>query len=78
MYYNEEVTTKAKEVWFSDDCIFIETYDGEKLSQSLKWYPRLAEATEVQRTAFRLSSMGIHWEQLDEDVSFESFTYKDE
>jgi len=27
---------KAKEVWFSDDCIFIETYDGEKLSQSLK------------------------------------------
>lgn len=69
---------KAKEVWVSDDRIFIETYDGEKLSQSLKLYPRLAKATEVQRTAFRLSSMGIHWEQLDEDVSFESFTYKDE
>lgn len=31
-----------------------------------------------QRIAFRLSLMGIHWEQLDEDVSFESFTYKDE
>ena len=68
---------KAKEVWFSDDRIFIETDNGEKLSQSLKWYPRLANAPEAQRTAFRLSSMGIHWEQLDEDVSFESFTYKD-
>ena len=71
-------TMSVKEVWFADDRIFIESYNGEKLSQSLKWYPRLAGATEVQRTAFRLSSIGIHWEQLDEDVSFESFRYKNE
>ena len=30
-------TMSVKEVWFADDRIFIETYNGEKLSQSLKW-----------------------------------------
>ncbi len=69
---------KAKKVWFADGRIFIETDKGEKLSQSLNWYPRLAEATEAQREAYRLSPMGIHWAEIDEDVSFESFDYPDE
>ena len=70
-------TVKAKKVWFADNRIFIVTEKGQKLSQSLKWYPRLAGATDAQRESFRLSPMGIHWEQLDEDGSFESFTYLD-
>lgn len=69
---------KAKKLWFADGRLFIETDKGEKLSQSLKWYPRLAGATDAQREAYRLSPVGIHWAELDEDVSFESFAYPDE
>ena len=71
-------TMKVMEVWFANERNFLETDEGDTVSQPLKWYPRLAGATDVQRESFRLSPMGIHWEQLDEDVSFESFTYKDE
>lgn len=66
---------KAIKVWFADDRIFIETDTGEELSQSLNWYPRLMAATTAQRKAYRLSEMGIHWAELDEDVSYESFEY---
>ena len=69
---------KATKVWFADGRLFIETDKGEKLSQSLKWYPRLEAATDTERAAYRLSTMGIHWTAIDEDVSFESFTYPDE
>lgn len=69
---------KATKVWFADGRLFIETDKGEKLSQSLKWYPRLEAATDAERAGYRLSPMGIHWAAIDEDVSFESFTYADE
>lgn len=68
---------KATKVWFADDKIFIETDAGKQLWQSLLWYPRLKDATEAQRLKYRLSPCGIHWEELDEDVSFESFTYEE-
>ncbi len=69
---------KVEKLWFADEQIFIETDTGEQLSQSLKWYPRLTKATDAQRKAYRLSPMGIHWADIDEDVSFESFYYKDD
>jgi len=68
---------KAKKVWFSEDKIFILSQDNEELWQSLLWYPRLKLATEIQREAFRLTPFGIRWYDIDEDVSFESFTYED-
>ena len=68
---------KAKKVWFSEDKIFILSQDNEELWQSLLWYPRLKLATEIQREAFRLTPFGIRWDDIDEDVSFESFTYED-
>jgi len=69
---------KIAKLWFADGRIFIETDSGDALSQSLKWYPRLENATPAQRTAYRLSPMGIHWPEIDEDISFESFTYPNE
>lgn len=69
---------KITKLWFADGRIFIETDKGDTLSQSLKWYPRLENATPAQREAYRLSPMGIHWADIDEDVSFESFTYPNE
>ena len=68
---------KAVKLWFDDANIFIETDKGEIRSQSLKWYPLLKGATPAERAAYRFTDEGIRWEQIDEDVSFESFTYDD-
>ena len=69
---------KIAKLWFADGRIFIETETGDTLSQSLKWYPRLENATPAGREAYRLSPVGIHWPEIDEDISFESFTYPNE
>ena len=53
------------------------TDDGHQLWQSLLYYRRLREATDEQRADYELDDEGIHWETLDEDVSFESFEYED-
>ena len=39
----------------------------------LSWFPRLQNATIEQRENYELSPFGIHWEELDEDLSFEGF-----
>lgn len=63
-------------IWFADNRIYGETDDGRTLFQSLLYYKRLLNATDEQRNNYRISRMGIHWEELDEDVSFESFEYE--
>ena len=45
--------------------------------QSLLWYPRLKAATDEQRKDYRIGLGGIHWRNIDEDISFESFKYDD-
>lgn len=67
---------KAEKLWFEHDRIYLLTDDGQTLWQSLSWYPRLLTATETQRSDYRQTAFGIHWPQIDEDVSFESFTYE--
>lgn len=64
-----------KKLWFKDERIFIRTEDEKVLWQSLLWYPRLKNATEEERNDYRINRFGIRWESIDEDVSFESFTY---
>jgi hypothetical protein len=43
--------------------------DGRILGVPLAWFPRLLHATSEQRDQVRLSSRGLHWEALDEDIS---------
>ena len=43
--------------------------DGRKIVTPLDWYPRLNGATAKQRTNFEIMPMGIHWPDLDEDLS---------
>ncbi len=62
-------------VWIEGEKIFLLTKEGVQMWQSLLWYPRLMEATAQERAMFRLNSFGIRWDNIDEDVSFESFTY---
>ena len=67
---------KMKKLWFADEKIFIITDTGKELWQSLLWYSRLLNATDEQRMNYETDSEGIRWDELDEDVSFESFTYE--
>jgi len=66
---------EIKKIWFVDDKIFITTDTGKELWQSLLWYPRLHQATDKQRCHYEIDDEGIRWDELDEDVSIESFLY---
>jgi hypothetical protein len=62
-------SAKAKSVSFDDDKMWVELSDGRTLGIPLAWFPRLLHATPAQRQACRISSRGLHWEALDEDIS---------
>jgi len=64
-------------LWFENDKIFVRTKEGKVLWQSLLWYHRLLYASDSQRSSFRASYSGIHWPEVDEDMSYESFFYDD-
>lgn len=64
-------------IWFADDRIYGETSEGKIVWQSLLYYKRLRNATPEQRENYEMDDEGIYWEDLDEDVSFESFEYDD-
>jgi hypothetical protein len=68
---------KIQKLWFSDEKVFILTDDGRQLWQSLLWYPRLKCATPKQRMSYEYDEVGIRWEEIDEDMSVESFLYDD-
>ena len=56
------------------DSLHVVLADGRELSAPLAWFPRLLRATPEQRTEWRLigGGVGIHWEDVDEDISVES------
>lgn len=68
---------KIERIWFEGDYLYGMGDDGKTYRQSLLWYPRLREADNIERTKYTMSTVGIHWRDLDEDVSFESFEYED-
>lgn len=68
---------KITKIWFDADYIYGRDEGGMEYRQSLLWYPRLRQAGEEERNRYTMGLDGIHWRSLDEDVSFESFGYKD-
>ncbi|MDD4888213.1 MAG: DUF2442 domain-containing protein [Thiomonas sp.] len=60
---------RAQSVAFNDDSMLVQLSDGRVLGVPLAWFPRLLRATPAQRTAYTLSTRGLHWEELDEDIS---------
>ena len=62
-----------RDVSVSSDALTVDLSDGRSLSVPLGWYPRLWHGTEIERNDWRLigRGLGIHWPQLDEDVSLE-------
>ena len=68
---------KIVEIWFDADYLYGKDEQGCQYKQSLLWYPKLREAAETERSKYSFGLSGIHWRNLDEDVSFESFEYED-
>jgi hypothetical protein len=62
---------RAVDVRFTDDALVVTLKDGRTLGVPLSWFPRLRDATVEQRSAWELigQGIGIHWPQLDEDIS---------
>lgn len=61
----------AETVTVSDDTLGVNLSDGRTISVPLAWYPRLLHASSAERKRWRLvgRGVGIHWEDLDEDIS---------
>jgi hypothetical protein len=59
----------ATKVGFDDDSMWVTLTDGRVLGVPLAWFPRLLRATPDQLREVRISSRGLHWEALDEDIS---------
>jgi hypothetical protein len=64
---------KATAVRVTDDALIIELADGRGISTPLVWYPRLIHGSPSERSNFRFigAGEGIHWPDLDEDISVE-------
>lgn len=62
---------RAKEVTFTEDELAVLLADGRRVSAPLAWFPRLLHATAVQRMNYEIlgDGHGIHWPELDEDLS---------
>ena len=61
----------ASDVWFDSDMMHVRLLDGREMSVPLEWFPKLRDATNEQRKRWRLigRGIGIHWDELDEDIS---------
>ena len=61
----------AQSVEFTDDDLIVSLVDGRKITVPIIWYPRLAAATNAQLQNHELlgDGEGIHWPEIDEDLS---------
>ncbi|MDE2704620.1 MAG: DUF2442 domain-containing protein [Gemmatimonadota bacterium] len=64
---------EAERVEVTDDTLMADLSDGRTISVPLAWYPRLVHATPAERRNWRFIGVGqgIHWPDLDEDISVE-------
>jgi hypothetical protein len=64
---------RVKGVRCGDDALAVDLMDGRTITAPLAWYPRLFNATAAQRNNWRVSAAGygIHWPDIDEDLSTE-------
>lgn len=64
---------RVMSVQIDDDRLTVELMDGRAISVPLAWYPRLSSASPAQRDNWELAGggYGIHWPDLDEDLSTE-------
>src|SRR6266480_4383309 len=70
---NEVTAPRATDVAIRDDTLTVRLSDGRSISVPLGWYPRLNNGSDAERSKWRLIGRGegIHWPDLDEDISVE-------
>jgi hypothetical protein len=64
--------SRPVEVRCDESHLHVTLADGRELSTPLWWYPRLLAATPAQRAHVELMPMGVHWPEIDEDISIAS------
>jgi hypothetical protein len=65
---------RATAVRLTEDSLVVDLADGRTVSVPLAWYPRLLQGSPIERANHRLigDGEGIHWPDLDEDISVEN------
>lgn len=68
---------RAQNVVITEDTLTVDLIDGRTVSVPLAWYPRLVHGTAEERNNWRLigDREGIHWADLDEDISIENLVF---
>jgi hypothetical protein len=63
----------AESVTVTEDTLSVDLSDGRTISVPLAWFPRLLHASQEERINWRLigKGQGVHWEDIDEDISVE-------
>jgi hypothetical protein len=64
-------TAQALTVWFAREMLWVRLADGRELGAPIEWFPSLAHASTQQREHWEIfdQGYGIHWPDLDEDIS---------
>jgi Protein of unknown function (DUF2442) len=72
-----EIDNRIKHFQVTDDVIMAELRDGRTISVPLTWSWRLSEASAQQRSNFEMigNGEGVHWPELDEDISVHGMLY---
>ena len=70
---DEKINTRVQDVRFEADAMTVALAAGRKITTPLAWFPRLLNATPQQRQHWTLAAggHGIHWPEIDEDLSTE-------
>lgn len=63
------MNASAKSVRFDDSSMWVDLSDGRVIAVPLAWFPRLLHATRQQREQVEFSPGGLHWDELNEDIS---------
>lgn len=68
---------RIRDVQVTADRLTFDLVDGRMISVPLDWFPRLAAGTPAQRANWRFcgGGFGVHWPDLDEDISAEGMLY---
>ncbi|MEQ8164702.1 DUF2442 domain-containing protein [Pelagibacterium sp.] len=62
------ISVRPVEARCDEDTLWVALSDGRTIGAPLAWFPRLLHATAEQRARIELTSRGLHWEELDEDI----------
>ncbi len=71
--FHRKVDERVEAVYFTRNSLVVDLIDGRSISAPLTWYPKLLRATPKEREHWKISGggYGIHWPEIDEDLSTE-------